>query len=70
MSITIGLPFWNNERTLGAAIRSVLAQTVADWRLLLVNDGSRDASAALVGVSTIRASAWLTTENAAAWCTG
>jgi len=47
MSITIGLPFWNNERTLGAAIRSVLAQTVADWRLLLVNDGSRDASAAL-----------------------
>ena len=47
MSITVGLPFWNNERTLGAAIQSVLAQTVADWRLLLVNDGSRDASTAI-----------------------
>ena len=47
MSITVGLPFWNNESTLSAAIRSVLAQTVADWRLLLVNDGSRDASAAI-----------------------
>lgn len=47
MSITVGLPFWNAERTLSAAIQSVLAQTAADWQLLLVNDGSRDASAAI-----------------------
>jgi glycosyltransferase involved in cell wall biosynthesis len=46
--ITVGLPFWNNERTLGAAIRSVLAQTIPDWLLLVVNDGSRDASEAIV----------------------
>jgi len=45
--ITVGLPFWNNERTLGAAIQSVLAQTTPDWLLLAVNDGSRDASVAI-----------------------
>lgn len=45
--ITVGLPFWNNERTLGAAIRSVLSQTNPDWLLLLVNDGSRDASVSI-----------------------
>jgi hypothetical protein len=46
--ITVGLPFWNNERTLEAAIRSVQAQTIPDWVLLVVNDGSRDDSAAIV----------------------
>lgn len=42
--ITIGIPFFNNERTLPDAIRSVFAQTCGDWELLLVDDGSRDAS--------------------------
>jgi glycosyltransferase involved in cell wall biosynthesis len=42
--LTIGLPFHNAERTLGDAVRSVFAQTLADWRLLLVDDGSNDRS--------------------------
>jgi glycosyltransferase involved in cell wall biosynthesis len=42
--VTIGLPFRNAERTLGDAVRSVVAQTFGDWRLLLVDDGSSDRS--------------------------
>ena len=42
--VTIGLPFHNAERSLGDAVRSVFAQTLADWRLLLVDDGSNDRS--------------------------
>ncbi len=42
--ITIGLPFYNNERTLALAIESVLDQTFNNWRLLLINDGSTDTS--------------------------
>ncbi len=42
--VTIGLPFHNEERRLPAAIRSVFAQSVTDWELVLVDDGSSDAS--------------------------
>ena len=42
--VTIGLPFFNAESTLADAIRSVFAQTVQDWELLLVDDGSSDRS--------------------------
>lgn len=45
--ITVGLPFFDEERHLGDAIRSVLAQTVTDFELLLVDDGSRDGSLAI-----------------------
>lgn len=45
--ITIGIPFLNAEATLGDAIRSVFAQTHRDWRLVLVDDGSRDGSLAV-----------------------
>jgi glycosyltransferase involved in cell wall biosynthesis len=37
--------FLNEERFIGEAIDSVLAQTFADWEMLLVDDGSTDASA-------------------------
>jgi glycosyltransferase involved in cell wall biosynthesis len=46
-TVTIGLPFYNCERTLADAIRSVFAQTEADWELLLVDDGSTDGSLAI-----------------------
>jgi len=36
--------FRNEERYLGAAIESVLAQTCTNWELLLVDDGSNDGS--------------------------
>ncbi len=42
--VTVGIPFFDEERSLGAAIRSVLAQTVTDIEILLVDDGSRDRS--------------------------
>jgi len=42
--VTIGIPFVNNENTLADAIRSVFAQTIKDWELVLVDDGSTDRS--------------------------
>lgn len=42
--ITVGIPFWNEERLLAAAIRSVLAQTWTNLEVLLVDDGSTDRS--------------------------
>jgi glycosyltransferase involved in cell wall biosynthesis len=47
MRATIGLPFYNNERTLADAIRSVFAQSFEDWELILVDDGSHDQSPAI-----------------------
>ncbi|MFN3597234.1 MAG: glycosyltransferase family 2 protein [Rubricoccaceae bacterium] len=44
MLVTIGLPFFNAERTLEATISSVLRQDYDDWELLLVDDGSSDRS--------------------------
>ena len=45
--VSIGLPFFNSHKTLADAIRSVFAQTLCDWELILVDDGSTDASLAL-----------------------
>lgn len=43
-SVTIGIPFRNDRRTLPLAIRSVFAQDYNDWELILVDDGSTDGS--------------------------
>ena len=43
-AISILMPVWNNERNLREAIGSVQAQTERNWELLLVDDGSEDAS--------------------------
>jgi glycosyltransferase involved in cell wall biosynthesis len=42
--VTVAIPFFNAQRSLGDAIRSVFAQTFHDWELLLVDDGSSDRS--------------------------
>lgn len=42
--VTVGIPFYNEERYLADAVRSVLAQTERDIELLLVDDGSTDRS--------------------------
>jgi glycosyltransferase involved in cell wall biosynthesis len=42
--ITIGIPFYNNEKTLELAIKSVIAQTYKHWELFLLDDGSTDNS--------------------------
>lgn len=42
--ITIGLPFYNDEKFLELAIQSVLKQTYTDFHLILMDDGSSDSS--------------------------
>lgn len=44
MGITIGISFYNAEKYLADAIRSVFAQTYQDWELILIDDGSTDNS--------------------------
>ncbi|MBR3641785.1 MAG: glycosyltransferase [Oscillibacter sp.] len=46
-SISVIMPVYQAEGTLRASVESVLSQTFEDWELLLVDDGSRDGSAAL-----------------------
>ena len=41
---SIIIPFFNSESTLKRAVDSVISQSVADWELILVNDGSIDQS--------------------------
>lgn len=43
-ALTVGIPFHDEERHLGVAIRSILAQTFESFELLLVDDGSTDDS--------------------------
>lgn len=42
--VSIVMPFYNAERTIGASIRSILLQSYTNWELLLCDDGSRDSS--------------------------
>lgn len=42
--ITIGLPFFNNEKTLHFTLKSILKQSFSAWKLILINDGSTDNS--------------------------
>jgi glycosyltransferase involved in cell wall biosynthesis len=42
--LTIGIPFLDEETSLAAAVRSILCQSMSDFELLLVDDGSRDRS--------------------------
>jgi glycosyltransferase involved in cell wall biosynthesis len=46
--VTIIIATYNREQTLGRTIDSVLAQELADWELIVVDDGSQDATADLV----------------------
>ena len=43
-TVSVIIIFLNGERFIGEAIDSVFAQSYADWELLLVDDGSTDAS--------------------------
>ena len=42
--ISVLIPVWNNAETLGRAIDSILAQTVEDLEVVVLDDGSTDSS--------------------------
>lgn len=46
-AISVIVPVYQAEALLPQCVESVLAQTFADWELLLIDDGSRDGSPAL-----------------------
>lgn len=46
--VSIVMPVYNGEKYLAEAIRSVIEQTYADWELIVVDDGSTDATAQIV----------------------
>jgi hypothetical protein len=46
--ISVAMSVYNGERFLAAAIESVLAQSFGDFEFLILDDGSRDASRAIV----------------------
>ena len=47
MKLSIIIPLYNNENTLGRCIESVLAQNYNDYEIIIVDDGSTDKSGAL-----------------------
>lgn len=42
--VTVVLPVWNAGEYLAAAVESIRAQTLADWEMLAIDDGSTDGS--------------------------
>ncbi len=46
-SISIIMPAYNCERFLPATLDSILSQTVTDWECVIVDDGSKDGTAAV-----------------------
>jgi len=48
MSVTVLLPVYNGARTLPQAVESILRQDLDEFELLLIDDASTDASAALI----------------------
>ena len=47
MRVSVVLPFFDSSRFMRECVDSVLAQTYADWELILVDDGSSDESSAI-----------------------
>ncbi|HEX3455234.1 MAG TPA: glycosyltransferase family A protein [Gaiellaceae bacterium] len=48
MKVSVVMPVRDGERFLGEALESVLGQTLADFELIVVDDGSTDGTAALL----------------------
>ena len=46
--ISVVLPVWNAQRWLAEAIDSIQCQTVGDFELVIVDDGSTDASVTII----------------------
>jgi glycosyltransferase involved in cell wall biosynthesis len=64
--VSVIVPAWNVARFIPAAIESVLAQSLRDFELIVVNDGSRDTAALETALAPFRARPelqYLTQEN-------
>ena len=46
--VTVAMITYNHEKFVGDAVRSILAQTYADFELVIVDDGSTDATAEVI----------------------
>jgi GT2 family glycosyltransferase len=46
-TVSVLLPVWNGEAFLEAAVESILRQTLSSFELIVIDDGSTDASAAI-----------------------
>lgn len=46
--ISVVLPAYNAQETIGEAIQSIIDQTYTDWELLVINDGSTDNTRSVV----------------------
>jgi teichuronic acid biosynthesis glycosyltransferase TuaG len=69
--VSVVTPVWNAVATLAETVASVAAQTMPDWEMLLVDDGSTDASRVLAdrlaaGEPRIRVLGWPGNRGAAA----
>ena len=51
-AVTVLMPVHNGARYLGEAMGSILSQTFSDFELLVVDDGSTDATSSIVGACT------------------
>ena len=47
MKLSIIIPLYNNENTLGRCLESVLSQDIDDCEIIIVDDGSTDNSGLL-----------------------
>jgi len=43
-TVSVVIPAYNSAATIAASVRSVLCQSYTDWELIIVNDGSTDAT--------------------------
>lgn len=50
--VSVIVPMYNSAATVAQTVASVLAQSIADWELIVVNDGSTDDGAAIVARAT------------------
>ena len=51
MLVSVVMAAYDAERFVGEAVASVVAQTYPDWELLVVDDGSRDATASVAAAT-------------------